>query len=496
MLSYDTFLINAVVGAVIGAGTNDLAIRAIFRYIIPRKKSTIAQAIQRVVSRDLLSPEKITAKFASPGMRGPLRDAIAKWLDGLLDRELPSWVELTEAQRETFSPREDTLLREGMERLFAELSSEEFRVFTLKPFLERRWRDFRNKKPGEIHPGFAPAVASALSGMIHGQLENERTLDGIQCYVTARILTRMEMARTLSEATPGPLRASLSDWIVEQAPLLVDLLAASLENRKTQEAFVAIAERALQNQQNTGILDSVKSLVIEQIADVRGMIARLPDLIRTIDPQEIQTMLRQSIGELWSRDWRQFMGQNPQTAIGNAAETLLAECIHDRNIEALDHAVTDWAEGIASREIGRTVAELPGLEYPEYWLDALSHHVQRLLCSPVVRLTLEEQASCMFSIAKAKPIGRPGRFVTQEMRENIVDVFTDYAVDTVKSRLSGFAEQPSMWDIVGESINQFDNKGLERLIREIASRELGAVTWMGGVLGAFMGLLQTFLQNW
>jgi uncharacterized protein (DUF2267 family) len=495
MLSYDVFIINAVVGAVIGAGTNDLAIRAIFRYIIPRKKTTIAQAIQKVVSRDLLSPEKITAKFSSPEMREPLRNAIAAWLDSLLDREFPSWVELTEAQREDFAPREESLLREGLERLFSELSSEEFRAFTLKPFLERHWRDLRNRKPGDLRPGIADSASSALSGMLHGQAENKRTLDWLREFLADRALARMEKAKTLSEAMPAPLRDSLTGWAAEQAPLVVDLLASSLENRKTQEALIAVAEKALRSQPNTGIFDSLKSLAIEQLADVRGMVAKLPDMIRAIDPVEVQPMLRQSIEELLRRDWRQFAGQNPRDAVGNAAGALLSECVHERNIEAIDSALADWVREIAALEIGAIAARLPGLEYPEDWLDSLPLRVQRLLCSPVVRRSLEEQALSMFAVAKVKPIGRPGKYVNPKMRGSIADVFTDYAVETVKSQLSGFAEQSGMWNIVGESINQYDNKGLEGLIREIASRELGAVTWMGGALGAFVGLLQTFLQN-
>ena len=174
---------------------------------------------------------------------------------------------------------------------------------------------------------------------------------------------------------------------------------------------------------------------------------------------------------------------------------LLAECVQDRNLEALERALIDWTKTFTSREIGSIAADIPGLEYPEDWLEALSSHVQRFLCSPVVRHALERQISGMLAVAKVKPIGRLRQFVNPEMRGIVADVFTDYAVETVKSHLSGFAEESGMWDIVGESINQFDNKGLERIIREIASKELGAVTWMGGVLGAFVGVLQTFLLN-
>ena len=68
-------------------------------------------------------------------------------------------------------------------------------------------------------------------------------------------------------------------------------------------------------------------------------------------------------------------------------------------------------------------------------------------------------------------------------------------VDTVRERLSGFAEQTGIWDIVGGSINQFDNRELEAPIRRLANRELWAVTSLGGAPGAMVGVVQTLILS-
>ena len=59
-------LIQGGVGFAIGAGTNDLAIRWIFHTVFAKKKREIAQAVQRVVSSELMTPEKVAAYARSP----------------------------------------------------------------------------------------------------------------------------------------------------------------------------------------------------------------------------------------------------------------------------------------------------------------------------------------------------------------------------------------------------------------------------------------------
>ena len=55
------FLLQGTVGFAIGAGTNDLAIRWVFWALLSKKKHEIAEAVQKVVSSELMSPDKIVA---------------------------------------------------------------------------------------------------------------------------------------------------------------------------------------------------------------------------------------------------------------------------------------------------------------------------------------------------------------------------------------------------------------------------------------------------
>ncbi len=47
--------------------------------------------------------------------------------------------------------------------------------------------------------------------------------------------------------------------------------------------------------------------------------------------------------------------------------------------------------------------------------------------------------------------------------------------------------------IIEDKINSFEVEFAEKLILEIASKELRAITWLGGLLGGIMGLLSPIL---
>lgn len=74
-------IIQGAVGFAIGAGTNDLAIRWIFNAVFYKKKKAIAASVQEVVSKELMSPEKIVARLSRPEVRAAFERDMRRQLD-------------------------------------------------------------------------------------------------------------------------------------------------------------------------------------------------------------------------------------------------------------------------------------------------------------------------------------------------------------------------------------------------------------------------------
>ena len=79
-------LIQGAVGFAIGAGTNELAIRWLFATVFTRKRKAIADSVQKVVSCELMSSDKIVARISEPEVRAAFERSIRGELDRLCDK--------------------------------------------------------------------------------------------------------------------------------------------------------------------------------------------------------------------------------------------------------------------------------------------------------------------------------------------------------------------------------------------------------------------------
>ena len=84
------------------------------------------------------------------------------------------------------------------------------------------------------------------------------------------------------------------------------------------------------------------------------------------------------------------------------------------------------------------------------------------------------------------------------MDTSIVSEITDLCINVlnrfIENRLPQLLKLLDVSTIVEEEINGYDVAFAEELILQIAQKELKAITWLGGLLGAIIGLLTPILQ--
>jgi len=117
-------VIQGGVGFAIGAGTNDLAIRWIFHAVFAKKKRQIASAVQRVVSDELMTPEKVARRLVSPQSTAALQKAVEGYIADVCARDLPSMDAMAAAsgQRTLVVATLDTVIEAAVEELGNRLS--------------------------------------------------------------------------------------------------------------------------------------------------------------------------------------------------------------------------------------------------------------------------------------------------------------------------------------------------------------------------------------
>ncbi len=168
-------LIQGSVGFAVGAGTNDLAIRWIFR-TIHRKKLVIGRAIQDVISTELMSPASIISRLSTPEVREMFERNIRDAIDRYCLAEYPSPKDFAAG-----NPVAEDALNGSLEMLASRLADDLVHYYTAQDSRTHFVRTVFGKIRGILGP-LMPDVVGMLVRLpeLHARLQTEisRALHG------------------------------------------------------------------------------------------------------------------------------------------------------------------------------------------------------------------------------------------------------------------------------------------------------------------------------
>lgn len=90
------------------------------------------------------------------------------------------------------------------------------------------------------------------------------------------------------------------------------------------------------------------------------------------------------------------------------------------------------------------------------------------------------------------PIGTLlSQFVDQ--REVVRSFILGQYTTLIQSALPGILDTLDLGSVVEEKLNSLDNAELEKMVLELASKEFNAIVWLGGLLGALIGIINALI---
>ena len=95
---------------------------------------------------------------------------------------------------------------------------------------------------------------------------------------------------------------------------------------------------------------------------------------------------------------------------------------------------------------------------------------------------------------EVKAIAEVADLLDDDIRSSIARVSAGQISAYLAENMPHMIEETDIWNIVYETIMGYDERKMEVLTREIANRELRGVTLWGGVIGATVGLMMSFLM--
>lgn len=497
-----TYLANILIAAALGAGTNELAIIAILRHILPRKKGEIARRIRDLVATDLLSPEKLLQKLDDPIMGELLRRHLDQALADLLKRDLPPPEELLREHRAEFGALAARLRDSLLDELAARAGSPGFARDVVRPFLAERWRELGARTPRSLLTAARAESLPARAEEWVASLENSPALrDAARGALDGWLAGKLARSESPADFLSPGLAAAAEELAAAQAPLLMRHVTDALREPTIQEAITGAIMNAIRQQlDGQGVLGGIKGAFVSAMRvqdDIRGVCRRLPDtLYHNLHRREnygaFESLLREAVRKMLRQRFASDL--NAPESRERIVGLIMDRVWREKNFRRLAANAAAFVRSALEKSLEESLGDLGGDAAMDGILDEAAERVRRMLAAPATRELLAARFDEFLAGWMARPLGRLDRFVSPETRSALAEAAAGEALQLLRLRLADIVEESGMWDIVTASIEGYDDREIGDMVRQLARSELRWVTILGGVIGGVVGLLQSLLN--
>ena len=512
-------LLPPVFGFVIGFVTNAVAILMLFRPyeevrflglrfqgMVSRRKADIARSVAHTVASQLLREDRVAQRLVGEETRRALEELIHDLVGryaateyGTLasvlgdsrvhaveaavgqlvveaSRAAQGWAATPDGVRVVISVLQAVLERSPAELLGSEealVSGVAVRTITealAAPELETRVRGVLAHLVVRLAGAETPLADLLPAEAREALLHTVRS-------VMPTLLRRFEealLSPSNVEKLKGAVRSGIEDYLLEAKGGVVRNLvrqAALLGRRRIFREADEVVDANLHRLKELVYEEENKAHLETSIAaGIDTLLRRTPgELLRALPPQTVDLLFERASARICRYLYRPEVAE----AVGRGFE---------REIERIFHRpLREWVEasGFAEGAQARWAERLAGWA-SDGGLETLARREAPILAKAVLET----------------PIGTPSRFLTENLVREITAIALDHLMPVLVSKVPEILRIVNAQSLIEREILEFSPRELERVILGVAKRELHAITWWGGVLGALVGGLQTLMAVW
>jgi uncharacterized membrane protein YheB (UPF0754 family) len=444
-------LLNVLVGAIIGLFTNWLAIVMLFRPwtekkvfgkrlpftpgLIPARQSELAEKLGEIVENDLLTPEGVAKSLRRPALEFAVKRAAITAVSNTLN-EAPT---LGAVSRRMFGAEAQARIESflvGQAVRYLQTGEGRAKVEAMADSL------FDHLRATLSDGGVRRDLVGGFSHPLHAQLTGGATTWQQVLPESARRLVEERLRAQVEPALDG-----LARWMEE--PVVVEAIARMLTEKVENIPLIGAMAKSF--------------LTPERVAS--DIVPRLQSVVQSASAQDLaQAKLHSVLGGFWQQPVGRYLGKLSAEDFNSLLEKVL-EAVLDR---ALD-------------ENASTRAQFQNLIVNGLLAGANEHTIGDLL-RRVLGGLMEFDVRNLY-IAHTETVDR------------LIGQLWHYLRDQMITGLPELLEALSVRQIVQEQVASYPIPTLEKLILSVVNKELKLITYLGGILGAAIGLIQALISQ-
>lgn len=485
------FIVPIIVGAVIGYITNWLAIKMLFRPhkemrflgfkipftpgLIPKEKDRIAKSVGETVGNHLLSPEMIIDSLNDE----EVTRQVEKWIDQRIesfkssDDELRVWVKSLVGNNYDKVVQGTEFVLNAM--VIRELQKEENQTKLVKSINKMMFNEnivgsdfyiaIREKVKQFIsNPGFSESAKTAIKAMMFEVLKNLKSKD-------------VPLKDIVSPSISNSLKVYIYNHKQEMADFLRDILNDDKVHDKLKADIAMLIElnfgklvTMFMNPENTAI--KIIIAIINYLGKPENQ-----DNIALIGVRFVDILLEKRVKEIFEE---------------------IPDEIEEQLIEDAALLISDFTLREHNQNFIISVFEDKIIENEEVIRQNIYFGMTTLIKKIVDSIEFKSNLSMFIHEGIGSVLSIKLSEITAFMSEPGIISVKALIMDTIKNFINNkageLANLLNVEKIVEDRINSFEVEFAEKLILDVAKKELSAITWLGALLGAIMGIISPIIE--
>lgn len=496
------YLISALVGAVIGYITNWLAIKMLFKPhkekrifgirvpftpgLIPKEKKRIAKSVGETVGEHILTNEIMAESLNNEEILSNLKSMLSKKVYKAFDdnysiKEVMKNLEFAEGLAEE-KVKEKVYI--NIEKI---IDNKEINVIISNYIFNYLLEKIKEKPKLIIKVIKSKKFKEVLLEINKAQKDNKILDEEIKTIITEKTLDLIKEEKVLGDIIPDKVSDGIESFIYSQKDIICETLIKALED----DAFSLKIK---------GIIGAILPSMLTMFMSVDSLYEKLFDAVKEYLLVEenkiiICNYIVSTLNNLQDTKVENIIRSVSEEDFNNlcqiASDLLNNKVLSDENILICIEKLEKYIGNIDSYEaIILKVDE----NYKERLKEFLNSNIYQFMKNQEFK-DLSKNATntlveYLFNL-RIKDVFDD----KEEVFDFIWNIVSRYYNNFVEKDAKELVELINIPGLIEEQINSFDVSYAEKLIVKIARKELGAITWLGALLGAFLGLLSPILSR-
>ncbi|MBU5227502.1 DUF445 family protein [Clostridium senegalense] len=497
------YLIGIIIGAIIGYFTNWLAIKMLFKPhkevrflgikvpftpgLIPKEKDRIAKSVGDAVGDHLLDKETIIDSLCSEKISNSIKlyfknkflrvKESEKTIGNILDTSLQ--LNIDNALKESIS---STILNSEINEKIKRESSlviekQLLKIIEKNPKEVLLHKDYDKLKNNLIHKG-------------NEYLDSEDLIANINNILEKNIKNLQDSEDKIKNVLPEGLIIALKVYACDNREKIAQYLKDILRTEKTEVKIKDGINKAISGMSPMIAMFLKSDIIYDKVLEYGDAFLsneeNVDDLSMLIT-NAIDSFSEKSISEVL----KSISLENKEEIVNNISKLIVTKA-KDNNV--VDSFAIKIQNGLFENknnieEVLKTV-NIDSKDLINKIIDIVNKDI---LKDDIIKNGVNSMVESLITVIKSKKIKEVlvsvDERIIDNISNNIVEVYNRFMKNSGKQLVDSF----NVSRIIEDKINSFEVEFAEKLILEIASKELRAITWLGGLLGGIMGLLSPIL---